>query len=97
MHTILFNSEIEIFDERTEAMLENAITKIFYSKTLTVDGIPLSQPILRSKLMLLTGDALIMVIDKMKQKEGKIDSPSKYLMSAIVNAADDYTADCLIY
>lgn len=90
------NCELEIFDDATADMLETAIDRIFYSKWLKISGVTLYRGKLRTSLLNLDAEALIKVVDNLKNADTKVKRPLIYLMSALVNAAADNTAGNLL-
>lgn len=91
---ILENCELEIWNDGTGEMLKNVITELFYLPYVYVGGARLSNAVVRSKLTGLSADALIRVVDMLRGKDVK--NVHAYLLSAVVNAADDYAADLII-
>ena len=91
---IIKNCELEIWNDGTGDMLKNVITELFYLPYVYVGGARLSNAVVRSKLTGLSADALIRVVDMLRGKDVK--NVHAYLLSAVVNAADDYAADLII-
>ncbi len=91
---ILQNCELEIWSDGTGDMLRSIITELYYLPFVYVHGVRFDTAYIRSKLVGLSADALIRMVDALKGKTAK--NPRAYLISAILNAADDYTADLII-
>lgn len=91
---ILQNCELEIWSDGTGEMLRSIITELYYLPFVYVHGVRFDTAYIRSKLVGLSADALIRMVDALKGKTAK--NPRAYLISAILNAADDYTADLII-
>lgn len=96
LEDIFDKCEFEIFEDDTVALFKRIITGIYHSPKLAVGGKVLSQKELRRRLAALSGDALIYALDELGANAGDIKSPSAYLTAAIVNAADNYSAESLM-
>jgi len=87
------NCELDIWYDGTGEMLECIIERLYYTDSLKVDGAKLDNRQIRSRLKALTADALICVIDSIKGKNLK--NPQAYLLRAVVNAQENYMANCI--
>jgi hypothetical protein len=75
-------------------MLRSIITELYYLPFVYVHGVRFDTAYIRSKLVGLSADALIRVVDTLKGKDVK--NVHAYMQHAVLNAADDYAADLII-
>ena len=87
------NCELDIWYDGTGEMLECIIERLYYTDSLKVDGVMLDNRQIRSRLKTLTAEAIIYVIDSIKGKNLK--NPQAYLLRAVVNAQQNYMANCI--
>ena len=85
LNEILNHCELALFQENIQRMFRAAIERLYYSDTVKIGNSRLPGKKIRSYLELLDADALISVLDKMKQNQAKIINPTGYMMSMIFN------------
>ena len=93
---ILDRCELEIWDEEIADTIEHAIEDVYYSPSLNVCGRVLDRDQLISRLLRLTGDSVIYAVDSLRENSAGVKNPHSYLMSALVNAPDNYELECML-
>ena len=83
-------------DYRKRNMVENAIELLYYSTSISVNNAIIPQEIIRKKLKLLNGAIICYAIGKIEnnlKNTTNFSNSSKYIMSCLYNAINEYFSD----
>lgn len=94
---ILDGCELYCFEPETARVFENAIERLFYSKSVRIGNATLPQSRVRRKLRLLDGMVLRDVESKLAANlEQKIKNSTAYTMSVLMNCIAESESDMLV-
>lgn len=96
LNEILDNCGLENFTKEIAFMFRSAIERLFYSDKLKVGKSILPKEKIRSYLSLLDEDTLDVVLKIMKNNSEKIQNPTYWLMSTIINEICFSNAELLL-
>lgn len=89
---ILENCELEIWNDGTYNLLENALRRMYYSKSIKVCGRTVYRDEILKSLLKQSADSVIFAYDSFKNTKAQVVSPQEYLISLLFNAPYDYEA-----
>lgn len=95
LEEILSGCELEIFEPEIGRMFQNAIERLYYSKSLVIGNAVLPGQRVRSYLHFLTSDILVSVLDTLRRNEAPVKNSTAYLMSVIFNAICEQENDMI--
>lgn len=95
LEKILSGCELEIFEPEIGRMFQNAIERLYYSKSLVIGNAVLPGQRVRSYLHFLTSDILVSVLDTLRRNEAPVKNSTAYLMSVIFNAICEQENDMI--
>lgn len=93
---ILQRCELWLFDPETAMVLENAVERLYFSKSFRIGDAVLPQANVRSRLWDLDGIIMQTVVSKLQHNQRNIKNSTAYTMAVIFNAICESQSDVLV-
>jgi hypothetical protein len=93
---ILQRCELWLFEPETAMVLENAVERLYFSKSFRIGDAVLPQANVRSRLWDLDGIIMQTVVSKLQHNQRNIKNSTAYTMAVIFNAICESQSDVLV-